>query len=66
MAKLKKMVESYGEKDLTSIDRRLIRGLYIKHMKDHDEEIRLKSMNRSLSSRFFIENNLNRESFIPK
>lgn len=55
MGKLKRMVTSYKEKDLNRVDRRLIRGLFIKHIRDFDEEVKFKSMNLSLSARFFKE-----------
>lgn len=39
-AKLKKMVSSYKDMELDDIDRKLLRGLFVKHIKDFDEEKR--------------------------
>ena len=37
MSKIKKMVNSYRHKTLDDIDKRLLRGLFINHIKDFDE-----------------------------
>ena len=42
ISKIKKMVSGYRSKTLDDIDKRLLRGLFINHIKDFDEEQRLK------------------------
>jgi hypothetical protein len=37
-AKLKRMVTSYQSVKLKSIDRRLLRGLFLRNLKDFDED----------------------------
>lgn len=36
-AKLKKIMNTFNDQTLTDIDRRILRGLFIKHLKDFDE-----------------------------
>ena len=36
--KLKRMIKSYKNIELQTIDRRLFRGLFLKNLKDFDEE----------------------------
>ena len=38
--KIKRMINSYKHKKLTTIDRRLFRGLFIKNLKDFDEDFK--------------------------
>lgn len=53
LSKLKKMITSYtsGETNLGVIDKRLLRGLFVKHIKDFDEEYREKMKNYPLLNR---------------
>lgn len=53
-AKLKKMVSSFKNRKLDTIDQRLIRGLFMRHIRDFDEELRLQSQKLTLLSRFRI------------
>ena len=39
-AKLKKIMNTYHDQTLTEIDRRILRGLFVKHLKDFDEDHR--------------------------
>jgi hypothetical protein len=39
-AKIKKVIQSYKEIDINETDRRVLRGLYVKNLKDFDEEHR--------------------------
>lgn len=50
-AKLKKMVLSYKDMELDDIDRKLLRGLFVKHIKDFDEEKRNQMKGVSLFDR---------------
>ncbi len=38
--KLKKIMNSLNDQTLSDIDRRILRGLFVKHLKDFDEEQR--------------------------
>lgn len=46
--KLKRMMTSYLNTRLKTIDRRLLRGLFIRNLKDFDEEYNEKVQNKSL------------------
>lgn len=41
-SKLKKIMSTYHDHTLTEVDRRLLRGLFVKHIKDFDEDHREK------------------------
>ena len=49
--KLKRMIKAYKKRKLTSIDRRLFRGLFVKHLKDFDEDYYEGVQNKSLLMR---------------
>jgi hypothetical protein len=53
LSKIKKMVLGYAraENCMDMIDKRLIRGLFVKHIKDFDEEYRQKMKNQPLIHR---------------
>ena len=46
--KMKKMIKSYQGMKLKNIDRRLFRGLFLKNLKDFDEDYKEKISNQSL------------------
>ena len=52
--KMKKIMHSYVDSSLTDVDRRVLRGLFVKHLKDFDEEHREKMAKKSLSERLDI------------
>ncbi len=49
--KMKKIINSYNNQKITDMDRRLLRGLFIKKLKDFDEDNREKMKNISLIDR---------------
>ena len=49
--KLKRMINSYKHMKLKTIDRRLLRGLFLRNLKDFDEEYIEKMGNKSLMMR---------------
>jgi hypothetical protein len=49
--KMKKMITSYKDTKLKTIDRRLFRGLFMRNLKDFDEDYKEKMSNRSLLMR---------------
>ncbi len=49
--KMKKIVASYKNQKITEVDRRLIRGLFNKKLKDFDEDNREKMKNKPLIDR---------------
>ena len=49
--KLKRMVNSYKNMKLETIDRRLLRGLFLRNLKDFDEDYIEKLSNKSLMMR---------------
>ena len=49
--KMKKMIQSYSNSNLHSIDRRLFRGLYHRKLNDFDEDYREQMQNKSLLMR---------------
>jgi hypothetical protein len=52
--KMKKIMHSYVDSSLTEVDRRVLRGLFVKHLKDFDEEHREKMAKKTLSERLDI------------
>ena len=46
--KLKRMINSYQGQNLDQIDKRLLRGLFMKNLKDFDEEYEEKLQNKTL------------------
>ena len=52
--KMKKIMHSYVDSNLTEVDRRVLRGLFVKHLKDFDEEHREKMAKKTLSERLDI------------
>lgn len=50
-AKLKRMMVSYKNAKLETFDRRLLRGLFIKNLKDFDEDYQELIQNKSLLER---------------
>jgi hypothetical protein len=50
-AKLKRMMVSYKNAKLKTFDRRLLRGLFIKNLKDFDEDYQELIQNKSLLER---------------
>jgi hypothetical protein len=46
--KLKKMVNSYKHNKLRSIDKRVVKGLFNRHLKDFDEDEKERLANRTL------------------
>ncbi len=46
--RLKRMVSTYQGKRLETTDRRILRGLYLRKLRDYDEEIIEKQLNMSL------------------
>ena len=50
-AKTKKIIGSYREHKVKAIDRRLIRGLFVRNLKDFDEEYRERVKDKSLLER---------------
>ncbi len=46
--KLKRMINSYRKDNLEVFDRRLLRGLFIRNLKDFDEDYNEKIQNKSL------------------
>ena len=53
-AKIKKIMNGYVDSNLTEVDRRVLRGLFVKNLKDFDEEHREKMAKKSLSERLDI------------
>ena len=49
--KLKKMMMSFANEKLQRIDRNLIRGIYMRKIKDFKEDLNEKNVNLSLFSR---------------
>ena len=49
--KMKKMIMSYKDQKIEDIDRRLFRGLFMRNLKDFDEEYKEKISNKSLMMR---------------
>ena len=49
--KMKKMIMSYKHQKIEDIDRRLFRGLFMRNLKDFDEEYKEKISNKSLMMR---------------
>ncbi|CDW79542.1 UNKNOWN [Stylonychia lemnae] len=49
--KLKKMVQSYKNQKLKELDKRLLRGLFIRKLKDFDEDLQDKLKNKTLLMR---------------
>lgn len=49
--KLKKMIMNYKDQRLNEIDRRLLRGLFVKHLRDFDEEMKERNKKKSLVER---------------
>ena len=49
--KLKKMMMSFANEKLQRIDRNLIRGIYMRKIKDFKEDLNEKNVNLSLYSR---------------
>ena len=49
--KIKKMMKKYQNNQINDLDRRLLRGLFLKKMRDFDEEQREKANSQSLMSR---------------
>lgn len=49
--KMKKMIKSYEGTKLKSIDRRIFRGLFIRNLKDFDEDYKEKIANKTLLMR---------------
>ena len=45
------MIGTYRNKKLDMIDRRLLQGIYLRHLKDYDEEVKDANRNRSLLMR---------------
>ena len=50
-AKIKRLIESYKGHKIKAIDRRLIRGLFLRNLKDFDEDYREKVQDKSLLER---------------
>lgn len=46
--KIKKMINSYKDVKLNDIDRRLFRGLFMKSLKDFDEDLKENNANKTL------------------
>ncbi|TNV84292.1 hypothetical protein FGO68_gene12595 [Halteria grandinella] len=51
LSKIKKMIQAMKNTAINDTDKRLLRGLFIKHIKDFDEEYREKMKNTSLIDR---------------
>lgn len=49
--KLKKMIKGFTGRDLEPLERNLMRGLFIRKLKDFSEELREESENKTLLSR---------------
>lgn len=49
--KMKKMITSYQNTKIQDIDRRLFRGLFMRNLKDFDEDYKEKIQNKSLMMR---------------
>lgn len=60
--KLKRMINSYRKNDLEIIDRRLLRGLFIRNLKDFDEDYNEKVSNKSLLARLKLAMQLSQNS----
>jgi len=50
-AKIKRLIGSYREHKVKAIDRRLIRGLFMRNLKDFDEDHRERFKDKSLLER---------------
>ena len=50
-SKLKKIIMNYRNQNLNEVDRRLLRGLFVKHLRDFDEEMKEKTKRKSLVDR---------------
>ncbi len=59
--KMKKMLNKYSNHQINDFDRRLLRGLFLKKMRDFDEEQREKASSQTLLSRL-----VNDEGFIEE
>ena len=53
-AKIKKIIGGYSNPSMTEVDRRVLRGLFVKHLKDFDEDHREKMAKKTLSERLDI------------
>jgi len=53
-AKIKKIMNGYVDSNLTEVDRRVLRGLFVKNLKDFDEEHREKMAKKTLAERLDI------------
>ena len=49
--KIKKMMMSYVDSKLKNLDRNLIRGIYLRHLKDFEENQKEKMENKTLYQR---------------
>ena len=50
-SKIKRMIESYKGHKVKNIDRRLLRGLFLRNLKEFDEDYKEKQRRKSLLSR---------------
>ncbi len=53
-AKIKKIINGYTDTNMTEVDRRVLRGLFVKNLKDFDEEHREKMAKKTLAERLDI------------
>lgn len=53
-AKIKKIMSGYVDSNLTEVDRRVLRGLFVKNLKDFDEDHREKMAKKTLAERLDI------------
>jgi hypothetical protein len=54
--KIKKVMSSYKDLELTEIDRRVLRGLFVKNLKEFDEEHRERMSKLPLLERLLSDN----------
>ena len=54
--KIKKVMNSYRDMELTEIDRRALRGLFVKNLKDFDEDHRERMSKLPLLDRLLSDN----------
>jgi len=57
--KIKKVINSYKDTELSDIDRKALRGLFVKHLKEFDEDHRERMSKVSLLDR--LQRNANNE-----
>jgi hypothetical protein len=54
-SKIKKLINDFNGQEMTEIDKNLLRGLFVRKLKDYSEDLREKMKNRTLLQKLQAE-----------